>query len=198
MKKLFLSFLLIAITYVSLSQNNPRPSRSRFFNSKVSTFQVEAGDILVYQIKNNAEKYDLVVTIKTYGDAISFDYNVINQNIKGSVSLNSQTVSKSIKYDTTYTGSGKPTLWLSKVNYYGLETEKQTTMDFGNGLDTFVRRNNSTMKINYKGKEKIITIHNIENIGAGSKKRIGFLSDEKNPLIVTINAGYTITLKEVR
>jgi hypothetical protein len=198
MKKLFLSFLLITIIYVAFAQNNPRPSRSRFWNNKVSTFQLKPGDILVYQLKNNTESYNIAVSIKTYGDAISFDYNVSGENINGSVNLNAATVSKATRYETTYTGNSKPTLWLSKANYNDLETEKQTTMDFGNGLDTFVRRNNSTMKINYKGKEKIITIYNIENIGSGSKKKIGFLSDAKNPLMVSMKAGYTITLKEVR
>jgi hypothetical protein len=198
MQKLFLSLLLITITYVGFSQNNPRPSRSRFWNNKVSTFQLKPGDILVYQVKNNTETYNLAVTIKTYGNAISFDYNVSGQNINGSVNLSATTVSKGTKYDTTYTGNNKPTLWLSKANYYDLEAEKQTRMDLGSGLDTFVRRNNSTMKINYKGKEKIITIYNIENIGSGSKKKIGYLSDEKNPLMVSVKAGYTITLKEVR
>jgi hypothetical protein len=198
MKKLFLAILLMAVTYVSYSQNNPRPSRSRFWLNKVSTFKVKPSDILVYSVKTNGDTYHLAVTVKTFGDAINFDYDVSQKNIKGSVSLNAATVSKGTKYETSYPGNTKPTLWLSKANYNELATEKQTRMDVGNGLDTFVRRNNSTMKINYKGKPKIITIYNIENIGSGSKKKIGFLSDPNNPLVVSVNAGYTITLKEVR
>jgi hypothetical protein len=198
MMKFFLSVLLITSTYVAFSQNNPRPSRSRFWNSKISTFSIKPGDILVYSISNGGTS-NLVVTVNNYGNTINYDYNSSEKNLKGNVTLQANTVDKGSKYQTNYTTSGaNPSFWLSKTNYKDIETEKQTKIDVGNGMETFVRSNNSTMKINYKGKQKIITLYNIVNQDTANRKKIGILNDAKNPLIVNLSNGDTITLKEVR
>jgi hypothetical protein len=72
-------------------------------------------------------------------------------------------------------------------------------MNFGSGLEKFVRQRGSTLKIKYKGKDKIVTIYDIANEDASGNKTFSVLTDEQNPLIVKMNSmGYKITLKEVR
>lgn len=200
MKKISLLIALIAIINVCEGQYNPRPTKSRFFNSKHSTFQVKPGDILVYTVTNNGEQYDFVVRVKQYGNAINFDYDVPQKNQKGNISVSNSSVAGGNSYANYFATSTVPensSVWLSKQNWRDLASkDKKTSMNFGTGTETFVREDASTLKIKYKGRSKILTTYNIANENSG--KTFSVLTDEKNPLIVSMNSGWTMTLKEVR
>lgn len=198
MQKLLFSLAFLLTTYIGFSQNNPRPTRSRFWNAKESTFSLKAGDILVYHVKNNGEEYDYVVTIDKYDKGVDFSYRLTSKGIKGSVSIPETALNDGATYLTDFAGGNKTTLWLSKTNFRELAAEKQTMMDMGTGIDTFTTKNTSTIKINFKGKEKILTIYHVENESATDKKKFAVLTELNNPLIVTMDAGWTVTLKEVR
>lgn len=207
MKRYLVLLVLLGITTVTFAQNNPRPSKSRFWLNKHSTFQIKPGDILVYDVNNNGEKHQLLITITSYSDAngISFDYNVPKKNKKGSINIPSAKVKSAVTYENMFVSSAddsnksKGTIWLSKDNFreLGAGNSKQTRMDMGSGTETFVRHTGSVQKIKYKGKEKIISVFKIANEGGTDKKEFTVLTDMNNPLIVNWNNG-AITLKEVR
>lgn len=203
MRKLMLMNLLLLIVYTSFGQYNNRPSRSRFYNSKFSTFTVSNGDILRYSVNKGSMQYDLVVTVKKYGNTIGFSYYIPPDTATQNVVIQASAVKNALVYDTLLTGNSKDfkdtiIFWLSQKNYNDLATAKETTMDFGNGKETFKRQSVSTIKVNYKGKEKIITVYAVENINQQTKKSLLVLNDEGNPLIVKADLGWTLTLKEVR
>jgi hypothetical protein len=203
MMKIILPLVLAAVVNVCEAQYNPRPTKSRFFNSKHSTFQVKPGDILVYSVNKNGEKHDLIVTVKKYGDLINFNYNMPQKKQTGTVNIESNSVKSTVNYDNDFinnnTLSDKSSIWLSRQNWRDLASvDKKTTMDFGGGTETFVRENASTLKIKYKGKDKLVTVYNISNQNADSKKAFTVLTDENNPLIISMSQGGTFTLKEVR
>jgi hypothetical protein len=203
MKKMILPLLLAAVVNVCEAQYNPRPTKSRFFNSKHSTFQVKPGDILVYNVNQNGEMYDLIVTVKNYGDFINFNYNIPQKKQTGTVNLQSNAVKSGTNYNVQFASNNmlpdKSSIWLSRLNWRDLASvDKKTSMDFGEGTETFVREDASTIKIKYKGKDRILTGYNIANQNNENKKTFVVLTDEKNPLIVSMTQGGTFTLKEVR
>lgn len=198
MHKLLLIISLSALTFNGLAQNNPRPSRSRFWNAKESTFNIKAGDILIYHIKNNSEEYEYIVTITKVDNGIDFDFKAPSKKLKGHTIISAGSLNDGPVNQTDLTGGSKTALWLSKSSFRDLATDQQTLMDMGNGIDTFRNTNTSTIKINYKGKEKIITVYKIENESDTGKRKFSVLNELSNPLIVTMDAGWTLTLKEVR
>lgn len=203
MKKLILLNLVLLSFLAGMGQYNSRPSRSRFYNSKMSTFTLKAGDILLYTVNNDGDQYDVVVTVKKYGNTIGFDYTIPAKSQSGNVIIQASAVKSAVAYDTLLTGNSKnykdtSILWLSQKNYTDLATAKETTMDVGHGSETFKRKGVSTLKLNYKGKEKIVTVFAITGTRENTKKEMWVLSEENNPLILKMEAGSTLTLKEVR
>jgi hypothetical protein len=203
MKKTTLLLLLLYITTFAIAQDNTRPSKSRFWLNKASTFQVKPGDILVYQLEDSGQQFDLLVTIKKFGETISFDFNIPGRNKKGSVTIQSNAIKSTSAYNLNFnnskTASGKSSLWLSKANFRDLTgSDKQTRMDLGAGTEVFTRTSTSTQKINFKGREKIITMYNVSDNGTSGTTFFSVLNDLDNPLIINMKGEMKITLKEVR
>ena len=72
---------------------------------------------------------------------------------------------------------------------------KEVAIDLGGGVDTFQRGNIGTYKINYKGKEKIITFFDVHG---KSGKSFSVLNDVRNPLMVRLFSNSEMVLQEVR
>lgn len=198
MQRLSFTLLFVLFACSCFCQNNPRPSRSRFYNAKESTFNLKAGDVLVYHVKDSADAYDYIVTINKTDNGLSYTYNIPAKEIKSNASVTSASLNEGTAYQTNFKANHNTALWLSTANYRGLATEKQTMMDMGAGVDTFTNTNTSTLKINYKGREKIITTYKIENKSNTDEIQMQVLNELNNPLIVMMNKGWTLTLKEVR
>lgn len=203
MRNVILLSLLLLAGYSGFSQYNTRPSRSRFYNSKISTFNISPGDILRYTYSKDSQQYDIIVTVTKYGSSIGFNYSIPGASQAGSVLIQPAAVRNALSYDSLLTGKTKnyrdtSIFWLSKKNYNDLATVKETIMDLGNGKETFKRQRVYTLKLGYKGKEKIVTVFGIENANPGAKKGFLVLSEENNPLVLKVDAGWSLTLKEVR
>lgn len=133
---------------------------------------------------------------------ILFHNNIPKKTQEGRGHITSAALAKATKYlhefeigeDTLLTD--KMALWLSNKNMNELLLLKATVM--GNGMEIFFKRKTSIIKINYKGKEKIITVFNIENAGEKRKIQFAVLSDQRNPMIVKFDASFSMILKEVR
>lgn len=202
---------LVIITFLSfnaLAQDNPRPTKSRFYSSRYSTFQMKANDILVYTIQTDSSKYDMIVTVKQFGSSLGFIITVPSKKITENIIVNADDVMEQRKYDNLFTNiqskfTQLSTVWLSKSNYRDLAADGETMMDMGNGREKFIKTNTGSLKINYKGKLKIITLFNIVNEGTNgehnnARKAFAVLTDLNNPLIISMDFGWKMTLKEVR
>jgi len=203
MKKLLLLPVLIFMALQAFCQYNTRPTRSRFYNSKVSTFSVKNGDIILYAASKDSQQYSVVVNLTAFGDSITFNYVMPEIDVQGNILIEPMAVKEATKYDTILSAEktrlpDASIFWLSKKNFSELAAVKETMMDVGNGQETFKRQSVGTLKINFKGKEKIVTVYNIENTNEKAKKRLTVLSEENNPLILKTDFGWQLTLKEVR
>ncbi len=204
MKKILFAIVITASISSVFAQNNPRPTRSRFWNNKASTFTVKPGDVLVYDVENSGDKYQFIVTVKKFGETINFGFTMPEKGTKANVNIQAAAVKTAVAYNNYFNNKDKDlstesSVWLSKKNFRDLATgEKQTTMDVGSGAETFVREQTSTQKLKYKGVEKIVTVYKVANANATDRRELSVLTELNNPLIVSMNLGWTITLKEVR
>lgn len=199
MKQFVLLLTSLSLFATAFAQDNERPTRSRFWKSKMSTFTVKPGDILVYNVNNGSENQEMLVHVKSFGNTISYNYEFPKQQRKAIVSLDAAAIASGNTYNINFqpeASSVKHSVWLSKKNYTDLAAVGVTEMNFGNGAQQYTRGNTGTLKINYKGKPRIITLFNVS--APNSSNQLGILTEDKNPLIVTLNNGVGLALKEVR
>ncbi len=201
MKHLLPLIVLLFACFSGATQNNPRPTKSRFWNSKYSTFAIKAGDVLIYSFEQDGRPAELKVQVKKFGPDVSFDYVLPTGKASTSVYIPAVALNEAAEYNNSFSKASvrlkdETMLWLSKQSYRDLAADGKTEIDFGEGPKIFNRGNTTTMKIKYKGKEKIITLFNISNQD-GAIKRFSLLTDENNPLIVVMDRP-SMTLTEVR
>ncbi len=202
MKKLLFASLIVTTSLTCLAQYDSRPTKSRFYNSNKSTFKISKGDVLVYHVNNNGDEYDFIVTIKTFDSMINFGYTMPQKQKAANIIIRANAVKNAVKYNNYFDGADKTftnesTVWLSQKNYKEIAPNNtgEAQMDMGNGLQNFKKTDASTMKITYLGEEKIITYH--KALAEGGNE-IWVLNNKTNPLIVKMNLGWTIELKEVK
>ncbi len=100
MKTLYFIFFIAFFSVSTFAQYDQKPSRSRFYNSKLSSFTISPGDILVYEFRKNDSLCNYVATVKKYGDEIVFDYVIPQLHLKGTKTIASTAVSDAVLYDT--------------------------------------------------------------------------------------------------
>lgn len=212
----YLSFLILFALSVAAFQScgtdkegwyEPKQGRaskedSRFYNQKYATFPIGAGDILVYNAKNDSVSFDVIVTIKRFDSAVSLSYEIPDLRQNGVIDVSIDSVKKGTTYDTLSIKDrdiihNKNIFWLSKKNFDELDSYKSTKMDLGNGMQTFGRGDTGPVKMKIKGKEKLLTVFNVAGKGEGGGA-FTVLTDYDNPLILTLQSDLTYTLKEVR
>lgn len=197
-KYLFFFTMITSIASVSCyAQDNPRPTKSRFWKSKQSTFVPKAGDILVYQVDADGESFDFLVYIKQFGSSIKYQYDIPTKQQRSTVMLDASAIKERTRYPGRSGIDSTIFLWLSKKNYKEIAAAGSAMLDVGNGLQEFIKGNNGILKINYKGKSKILTLYNIAHKDTGAYN-LGILTEEANPLVLTIDTGIRMRLKEVR
>lgn len=201
MNKILLTSIFSFSIMTLLSQWNPNPTDSRLWNTTKSSFPQKINDIYIYSLKTDSNNYTAIITLQKVGDTITFDYSIPEKPSHGKMMITAQANNNAIRYDTSFTENGEGStnrsiLWLSKKNMTELILLKETTMDMGNGMETFYKGKNSIIKVKFKGKERIFTLYNAEN----TKGNIHFsvLSDIRNPLIVNSVGPFNISLKEIR
>lgn len=207
-------FLLIFVNVNVHSQSTAlRPTQSRFFSNRYKAVTIKNNDILVYKLTKDTGMYTLFVTIKEYSNAIHLDYSINStdsnsyfgtQIHKGKIIIPEAAKNEASKYDSLITDSmatlkNEIAFFLSNKNFSELYYVKESQLDLGNKLESFRRSNTSVVKMKLKGRDSFITVFNMENTGKKPKRNMRVLSDQKNPLIVMMDAGkWKIELKEIR
>ncbi len=174
-----------------------------------SSEPLQRGDKLVYHVNARGKEYDFIVTLNdaSFEKGVDFNYEMTEPvNIKGHVIIEATGKNDSRKY-INYFGGGEmvlsdaSTIWMTWVNFSELPN-KETKMTFDNGAEeTFYNKdgNEVTPTINYKGKQVMLDAFSLNNAADGKgDKTIWVLNGSGNPLIVKMDLGWTIELKEIR
>ncbi|MBL0145803.1 MAG: hypothetical protein IPP48_08610 [Chitinophagaceae bacterium] len=168
-----------------------------------------AGDKLIYAVNAGGQQYDFIVTLRkaNYETGIEFDYEMTNGNkTKGHVKIDSKAKSESKKYLNYFKGgkinlTDACTVWMTYANFMDMP-EKKTEMTLDdNETEIFYRpeKDEVTPTINFKGKPVKIDgfmINNAEDMKGD--KTMWIQNSSSNSLILKMDLGWTIELKEIK
>jgi hypothetical protein len=175
-----------------------------------SLYMGQTGDKLVYEVNAGGQVYDFIITIqepKTDEYRYSFDWEMTAPvNKSGHVNISKTAAFDSKKYMNYFKGGDLTltdacTVWMTGENF-GEMPDKKTTMQFdSNEPEIFYRKDEAETEqaIKYKGKEMKLDIFKIDNDKEGGNHRQVWVQGiSAFPLIVKMDLGWTIRLKEIK
>jgi hypothetical protein len=173
-----------------------------------SMYELQKGDKLVYRINTGSAEYDFIVTINESDDkGLDFNYEMTNaNNTSGHVLISNKAKSDATRYTNFFRGgelslTDASTVWLSYKNF-GDMPERKTTMQIDNGSpETFYRPEKDEVYpiVKIKGEDKKIDAFIISNAADGKGGKTMWINGiSSNPLIVKMDLGWTVELKEIR
>jgi hypothetical protein len=175
-----------------------------------STFyDIGNGTQLIYAVEAFGKTYDFIVTLNDYDyeRGIDFNYEMTNEeNTKGHVSISKKGANESIKYINYFKGgelklTNTSSVWLSSKNFMDMPDNKTTMQMDDAAPETFYKpeKNEVLHEIKVKGETKTIQGFMINNAADGTGSKTLWIHDiSANPLIIKMNLGFTIQLKEIR
>lgn len=211
MKKQMISFLaMMAIACGSFAQSAMYlPVLVKNNDGATETYNIQKGDQLIYQVSANGAEYDFVVTVNAESDedGIDFNYEMTNRNnTKGHVMITADARKSATKYTNYFKGgelilTDASTVWLSEKNFSDM-AQKKTIMQLDNGSpETFFRSGEDEVnpEVKIKGAYKKLAGFQISNSADGEGTKTMWVNDiSSNSLILKMDLGWTIILKEIR
>ncbi len=197
MKKYSLFLLFFLSTLALFAQR-----KSRFQRSINSSVQIGVGSVLTYEVKNAGDVYNFIVTIKQIGDTIAFDYEMPQKEKKGTITILNNAVLNATVYYNLFAGGDvvlkdKCSVFLSQKNFTELRSdEANSNMKMAAGVENFERRNAATTYVKYKGGNTILSYFEVQS--SSSSNKMWVMDNEKLPLIVKMDIGWSIELQEIK
>ncbi len=174
------------------------------------TFSIHKGDTLVYDVSAAGKQYTLFVVPNKFDAAALADFNWMTSapdSKSGHVTINTKALKSSKRYmNILPAGDLKLTdatsLWFCADNFSEI-TKKPTSLSLDNNSpETFSSPDDDAVSINvnYKGKDISLDGFAIQNKPEGEpdRKEIWILNISSNLLIIKMDVGWTMQLKEVR
>ena len=173
-----------------------------------STLMTMPGHTFVYEVDYYGEKYDFMVTVNEIGDGIKFDYEMTNAaKTKGSVSMSKDALENATVQNNIFSGgeldlTDQTTVWLSKKVFMDLVENGKSTISTDGG-ETETEIGDATPMHDYQIYNAISdeTFDDISYIYVQSLDgavAYWIHMSKYNPLILKMDIGWTITLKELR
>ncbi|MCB9232315.1 MAG: hypothetical protein H6581_11670 [Bacteroidia bacterium] len=163
--------------------------------------KLKEGSRLIYWVDYYGSKYDFEVTIRSIGEeGIKFDYHMTVSGTKGSVEITASALQNALGQVNNFSGgelilSTKTTVWVSRTVYSGLKKAKSVNIDLGEGTEALVFKKNADLDVKVDDKVKNLKVIEAET-DEGHKYTI--LDDKKFPLILKMDLGWMIGIKEVK
>ncbi|MGB5007642.1 MAG: hypothetical protein WBO39_11965 [Ferruginibacter sp.] len=202
MKKIFLLGMLLTASAISIAQVNLQSL-------------VKPGTRLIYAVVANGEKYDFIVTVKALTPALVFDWQMTNAaNSSGTITHTPQAMmSANTMYN--YFAPGAKTLsddmisvWLSKNTFTGLTKGSRSVLLRMNTGETpkkmgMTEADAKEVKILVNGEKETVEelmaiVLNDEGTPKNDDTFFSFNNSAKMPVIISMNNGFYLALKEIK
>ncbi len=197
MKNIALFFVcLIGLVYTANAQGEPA--------SDGTPTQITVGTQLIYEVNTATAKYQFIVTVKKLDDGITFDWKMTAPiNKKGTVVMAEEAVENAaglFNYFATDTAklTDQTSVWISRTMWREMHNEDEMVLiSLDNGEATgFFREDGEAHKITYKGKPLDMKVSNLKSLT--DTQTITVWENEKFPIILKMDLGWTIELKEIK
>lgn len=178
-------------------------------DGSASSYNINRGDKLVYHVSFGEKEYDFIVTINDAGYEKGVDFNfemTAPVNKKGHVTISGKARAESSRYINYFSGgelnlTDACTVWLTNKNFSEMP-EKKTIMTLDDGSpEVFYRpeKDDVNLVVNVKGKKMKIDGFSINNAADGTGNETLWINNiSSNSLILRMDLGWTIELKEIR
>lgn len=174
------------------------------------TFNVLKGDTLVYEVNAAGKHYNLMVVTNKFDAAAIADFNWVSsapESKAGHVTVNTAALTTSKKYVSFFPAgelklADASSIWLTAANFKEIAKGK-TSIAFDNSQPenfSSPEADAVSVPVSYKGRALSLEGFALENKPEGQpdRKEIWVLNVSSNPLIIKMDIGWTMELKEVR
>ena len=202
MKKIFFLFSLLTYSVFGFAQVN------------LQTL-IKPGTKLIYSVEAGEQKYDFIVTVKALMPALVFDWEMTND--KKSSGTITHTTAAMISANTLYNyfSGGAKTLddntlsvWISKNSFNSLTKGTKSVMLKMNTNETpkkmgVTEEDAKELKILVNGEKETVeefTAKDLNALNAPAEEQVyfTFAKNAKMPIILRMNNGFYIALKEIK
>ncbi|MEO6541714.1 MAG: hypothetical protein ABIN74_12000 [Ferruginibacter sp.] len=210
MKKQFILFIsVMLVTLCSVAQSSfTLPLIVKNDDGSSVFYDLKKGDKLVYQVNAGGNEYEFIVTLNDPGEnALDFNYEMTNSNkTSGHVTISGNAKNEAIKYVNYFRGgdlnlTDASAVWLSNKNFSDMPDRKTVMQLDNNTPETFYRPQNDDVSpvVKIKGEDKKLEAFIINNAADGNGKKTMWIHGiSSNSLIIKMDMGWTIVLKEIR
>lgn len=173
---------------------------------KVIRMALVTGDnaVLTYAVENSGAQYDFIVTVIDREPDLAFDYRMTNTTgTSGRIFVTRQDLDTAHGQDNYFSGGQhtlkkSTTVWISKAAFKDLQTKGETFFryTYAGKVVKFTKTAEERYEVMVNGKKvKVPTMLLNDTEGLGHSYRI--LNNESEPLILEMNLGWTIKIKDV-
>lgn len=167
---------------------------------------VDKGYQLNYNLASGGERYQFIVEVKEMKPNINFDYTLsMKKPVKGNMTL-TQKAREEARYMRNYFSKGKHvlpdsmlTVWLSRSIYQDLVSTGKCKLSDGESygkLEAYQLLGYEKFNTEINGEPVVLDVLRIKGL-EGKKSEFLILKNPTNPLIIKMNVGWEISLKEI-
>lgn len=196
MKKTFALFNLLCFLLSLTAQNI----------SDLETFEqaMKPGTVLTYDVNMGGKQYNLLVTIKKLGEAISFDWKTTAPaNKTGTVNMNAEAVKNADALSHFFNGGEsnldkETSLFLPRKIFAEEGAEASAALKVNGASDTATVMSNTISEFNFNVNGNLVAVPGWELEGGSDiKYTIDVMESNKFPLIYRLDLGWTMILSKV-
>ncbi len=197
MKKLLPLLLFTLTAFFANSQNI----------SDLETFEkaIKPGTVLTYDVSSAGKNYKFIVTIKTLGSEIAFDWKMTEPiNKSGSVVMSANAVSKADALFNYFSGGvsnldKETSVWISKKLFDDISAKAEAPIKVNGVADTATVMSNTISEFNFNLNGNLVAVPGWELQGGSDiKYTIDVIESTKFPIITRMDLGWTIQLSEIK
>ena len=197
MKKYFTLLLLTLSIGLANSQNI----------SDLETFEkaMKPGTVLTYDVSSAGKNYKFIVTIKSLGNEIAFDWKMTEPiNKSGTVVMSANAVSKADALFNYFNGGAsnldkETSVWISKKLFDDISAKAEAPIKVNGAADTATVMGNTISEFNFNLNGNLVAVPGWELQGGGDiKYTVDVIESTKFPIITRMDLGWTIQLSEIK
>lgn len=193
MKKIVLLFIaLCTFAYIGSAQTA---------NDAVT---IKVGTQLVYDVVTPNASYQFIITIKKLTDGVTFDWQMTApMNKKGTIEMTKEATETATELYNYFTGgtvqlTDKTSVWVSQEVWNDMHDEDEMAMISIDGQEDagFFRENGEDYKVKYNGSNTTLKTSQLSSLT--DTRTITVWENQNFPIILSMDLGWTITLKEIK
>jgi hypothetical protein len=169
------------------------------YAQKKSKSWLKTGTTLTYQVTVRSKQYNFIIRDLILDSNYTFNWEMTEpNNMTGSVVMGRQALDTATTQQNTFQAgenmlTDRTTVWVSKKVYNAIKKKKPVRIDSGSGKTELIFKEKQDYTFTLNGSETSVKVLFAET---NSANKFWILDDKENPLILKMNLGWTVILKE--